>query len=308
MAITSQMVKILRDKTNAGMMDCKKALTECEGDIEKAVDWLRQKGLLTARKRSGRATKEGLVLAAESPDGQKGALVELNTETDFVAKMDSFRELTQNVANFLLEAPQAPKDVEELLAHKCPTCGKLIGELIQGAVGTTGENMKLRRFAVHSAQGGLVHSYIHMNGRLGVLINLKVEKPGAAAVELAHNLAMQIAAANPLAITVKDVPPAILARERAVYEAKADEEAEARIQKNPKKPLDKASLVAKIVEGQIKKFYSEAVLMEQPYVKEPAKSISQIVKEAAPAVGQAEVVQFARFQLGEELEGESSEG
>jgi elongation factor Ts len=303
MAITSQMVKILRDKTNAGMMDCKNALAECGGDVEKAVDWLRQKGMVTARKRAGRATKEGLVLAAESPDGQKGALVELNSETDFVAKMDSFRELTQSVANFLLEAPETPSGVDDLLGRACPACGKPIGELIQGAAGTTGENVKLRRFAVFSADRGIVHSYIHMNGRLGVLISLKAEKPGPAATELAHNLAMQVAAANPLAINVGDVPPAVLERERAVYAAKAGEEAEAKA-KNSKKPLDKASLVAKIVEGQIKKFHSEAVLMEQPFVKEPAKTVAQVVKEAAAEVGRAEVAQFARFQLGEELEGE----
>jgi elongation factor Ts len=305
MAITSQMVKILRDKTNAGMMDCKKALAECEGDVEKAIDWLRQKGLVTARKRAGRATKEGLVLAAESPDGRRGALVELNSETDFVAKMDSFRELTQSVAKFLAESPAAPADPAALLALTLPERGQTIGELIQGAIGTTGENMALRRFAVFEAD--LVHAYIHMNGRLGVLVALNVEKPGPAAQELAHNLAMQIAAANPLAIRVEDVPEAVLAREKAVYQAKAEEEAEARIQKSKGKPLDKNSLVAKIVEGQIKKFHGEAVLLEQAYVKEPGKTVTQIIKAAAGEAGQVGVAKFARFQLGEELEGESAE-
>jgi elongation factor Ts len=291
------------------MMDCKKALSECDGDIEKAVDWLRQKGLVTARKRAGRATKEGLVLAAESQDGKIGALVELNCETDFVAKMDSFRDLTLNIANFLVEAKDVPSDVASLLTQKCPKCGKIIGDLIQDSVSQTGENTKLRRFVVFKAEGGLVHSYIHMNGRLGVLVDLKAEKTGEKAVELAHNLAMQIAAANPIAVSPKDVPEAILARERAVYLAKADEEAEAKIQnqKNAKKPLDKNFLVEKIVEGQIKKFFSEAALTEQAYVKEPAKTVAQILKAAAADVGQAEVVRFARFQLGEELEGEKEE-
>jgi elongation factor Ts len=301
------MVKILRDKTNAGMMDCKKALAECEGDIERAIDWLRQKGLVSARKRAGRATKEGLVLAAESPDGQRGALVELNTETDFVAKMDSFRELTLNLANYLVNEPNTPKDVAELLTRQCPKCGQAFGEVISATAGTTGENTKLRRFVVFTAQTGLVHAYIHMNGRLGVLVNLKVAKTGPAALELAHNLALHIAAANPLAIDTQSVPSAVLEREKAVYQAKAEEEAEAKIQKNPGKPLDKATLVGKIVEGQIKKFYAEAVLLEQPFVKEPAKTVAQILKAATGEVGQAEVAQFARFQLGEELEGEKTE-
>ncbi|MDR1607850.1 MAG: translation elongation factor Ts [Deltaproteobacteria bacterium] len=317
MAITSQMVKILRDKTNAGMMDCKNALNECGGDIEKAVDWLRQKGLLTARKRAGRATKEGLVLSAESPDGQKAALVELNTETDFVAKMDSFRELTLNIANFLVASPEVPADKAALLASQCPKCGQTIGELISAAVGTTGENMNLRRFAVFSAQNGLVHSYIHMNGRLGVLVSLKIEKPGPQATELAHNLAMQIAAANPLSVTIEGIPSDILEREKTIYQAKADEEAEAKIKaqqeaaaKNPKKPakvLDKSFIAPKIFEGQLKKFYAESVLLEQPYVKEPGQTVAQIIKAAASSLGQVEVTRFARFQLGEDLEGENAE-
>ncbi|MDR0548599.1 MAG: translation elongation factor Ts [Deltaproteobacteria bacterium] len=304
MAITSQMVKTLRDKTNAGMMDCKKALAESDGDIEKAVDWLRQKGLATAQKRAGRATKEGLVLAAENPSGSKGALVELNVETDFVAKMDSFRELTANIAEYLANADDPPTDVADLLTRKCPKCGQVIGDLIQGAVGTTGENMKLRRFVVYEQTQGLVHAYIHMQGRLGVLIDLKVEKPGPKAVELAHNLAMQIAAANPISVNVADVPPAVLEREKAIYAVKAEAEAEAKVQKSAK-PLDKNFLIPKIVEGQIKKFYSEAVLLEQAYVKEPSQTVTQFLKAAKAEVGPVEVVRFARFQLGEELAGEN---
>ncbi|MDR1871120.1 MAG: translation elongation factor Ts [Deltaproteobacteria bacterium] len=314
MAITSQMVKALRDKTNAGMMDCKNALTECDGDIEKAVDWLRQKGLVTARKRSGRATKEGLVLSAETPDGQKAALVELNTETDFVAKMDSFKDLTLNIANYLLQAKDVPTDVPTLLSCTCPKCGKVIGDVINEAVGTTGENMKLRRFAVFAAEGGLVHSYIHMNGRLGVLVNLKVEKNGPQAVELAHNLAMQIAATNPLAVNASDVPQAVIEREKAVYAVKAAEEVDQKIENQKKqeqsgkkgKPLDKDQMVQRIVEGQLKKFFAEATLLEQPYVKDPAKNVSKLIQEAAKDLGAITVTQFARFQLGEEIEGESS--
>ncbi|MDR1085239.1 MAG: translation elongation factor Ts [Deltaproteobacteria bacterium] len=309
MAITSQMVKILRDKTNAGMMDCKKALTECGGDIEKAVDWLRQKGLMTARKRAGRATKEGLVLGAESSDGQISALVELNSETDFVAKMDSFRELTATIATYLVENTDTPADVAGLLTRKCPRCGQIIGELISSAVGTTGENMNLRRFAVFNAppEGGLVHTYIHMGGRLGVMVSLKAEKKGPEAVELAHNLAMQIAAANPLSIGIEHLPPEVIERERAVLTVKAEAEAKAKVEKSKGKNLDINAILPKIIEGQLKKFYSEVVLLEQPYVKEPSKNMAQVLKEAKDKVGQAEIAAFVRFQLGEELEGDAEE-
>lgn len=308
MEITSQLVKTLRDKTNAGMMDCKKALQECGGDIEKAVDWLRQKGLMTARKRAGRATKEGLVLTSVTADAKKGAVVELNSETDFVSKMDSFREIADSLVGYLAQSAEAPADVEALLAAKCPKCGETYGEVINRAVGTTGEVIRLRRFKVVKAgPQGLVHGYVHGGGRLGVLVELDVEKPGPAADELAHNLAMHVAASNPMAIRVEDLSEEYLSRERAVHQAKAREEQEEKARKNPKQkaPADLEGLLSKMVEGKMRKTFTELVLLEQPYVKDPAKNVATLVKEAARELGQVGIVSFVRFQLGEEIEGEA---
>jgi elongation factor Ts len=309
MEITAQMVKTLRDKTNAGMMDCKKALQECDGDLDKAVDWLRQKGLLTARKRAGRATREGLTLTARTPDGRKGAIVEFNTETDFVAKMESFKEITLGLADYLINAAQVPADVPALLQSQCRHCGRLFADVVSEAVGKTGENMRVRRFAVLEApEGGLVHGYVHGGGRLAVLIALKAEKPGPAVEELAHNLAMHVAAANPMTVRVEDLSAEFLAKEKAVYQAKAEAELEEKFKKaaeGGKKGPNKELIKGKIVEGQILKLHAEVVLLEQPYVKEPAKSVGEIIKDSAAQTGQVEVLSFVRFQLGEEIEGET---
>jgi elongation factor Ts len=308
MEITSQMVKKLRDKTNAGMMDCKKALNECDGDIDKAVDWLRQKGLMTARKRAGRATREGLVLTKITDDAKIGAVVELNSETDFVSKMDSFREITESLVNYLATSQDTPVDVPALLEAKCPTCGEKYSEIINRAVGTTGEVIRLRRFKViKGGPQGLVHGYIHSGGRLGVLIELNVEKPGPAAEELAHNLAMHVAAINPMAIKVEHLSEDFIAKEKAVHEAKSREELEAKAKKNPNKaPADLTSLFAKLVDGKMKKSFTELVLLEQAYIKDQTQTVAALIKEASKELGQVEVVSFVRFQLGEEIEGETT--
>jgi elongation factor Ts len=210
--------------------------------------------------------------------------------------MDSFKELTLNIAHYLVIADTTPKDVNELLERKCPECGKGIGELINAAVGTTGENMKLRRFVVFQpVEGAFVHTYIHAGGRMGVMIHLAVEKYGPEAEELAHNLAMHVAAANPLTIQIKELTPEILAKERAVYLAKIKESG---------KP---ENLWEKIVDNQMKKFYTEVVLLEQPYVKEPAKNIEALLKSYGATTGKAEIKAFVRFQLGEEIEGEKAD-
>jgi elongation factor Ts len=307
MEITSQLVKTLREKTNAGMMDCKRALGECGGDIDKAVDWLRQKGLMTARKRAGRATREGLVLTKVTGGAKIGAVVELNSETDFVSKMDSFREITESLVGYLTEAAETPADVPALLEAKCPKCGEKYGEVINRAVGTTGEVIRLRRFKVIKAgPEGLVHGYVHAGGRLGVLVELEVDKPGPAAEELAHNLAMHVAAINPMAIRVEHLSEEFLAKERAVHEAKSREELEAKSKKNPQKaPGDLSVLLAKMVDGKMKKSFTELVLLEQAYVKDPAKTVAALIKEASAELGRIEVISFVRYQLGEEIEGES---
>jgi len=294
MEISAKMVKELRDKTNSGMMDCKKALAECECDLEKAVDWLRQKGLMTARKRAGRATREGLIVAGVSPDQKKGVLVELNCETDFVAKNEAFQKLAMDIVEILLTTPSVPADVPGLLATAMNSCAGTVDDALKNLVGTIGENMNLRRFSAFEAgAGAFLHSYIHGPGRLGVIVELAAEKPGAAAEELAHNLAMHIAAANPVAITPEDVPEDILEREKNIFRAKLAESGK------PENIWDK------IMAGQVSKFYAEVVLTQQAYVRDDKKSIAQVLKEAAAECGQAAIKSFARFQLGEELPGEA---
>jgi elongation factor Ts len=289
------------------MMDCKKALIECQGDIDKAVDWLRQKGLMTARKRASRATREGLVLTKVTQDSKIGAVVELNSETDFVSKMDSFKDITQSLVGYLASAPQAPESVAELLEAKCPTCGEKFEEVINRAVGTTGEVIRLRRFKVIKAgPNGLVHGYVHAGGRLGVLIELEVEKLGPEAEALAHDLAMHIAASNPMCVKVEHLPEDFLTKEKAFHEAKSREELEEKIKKNPKMPTNIEDVLVKIVDGKMKKSFTELVLLEQSYVKDPAKTVTALIKEASKELGQIDIVSFVRFQLGEEIEGENA--
>jgi elongation factor Ts len=305
MEITSQMVKELREKTNAPMMNCKKALQESGGDLEKAVDWLRQKGLKLADVRSSRATREGRVLAAVAPDGSKAALVELNTETDFVAKMDSFNEIAQSLADYLLSADDAPADVPALLERSCPRCGQKFKDVITEAIGKTGENMKLRRFAVISApKPGLVHGYIHPGSRLAVVVALQAERPGPAVDELAHNLAMHVAWANPLALAPGDIPESVLEHERSVHRAKAAEDAEEKIAKAGAKAPPKEQLIAKMVEGQMRKYLTEVVLLEQFYIKDGGKTVAAVVKESAKELGPVSIAGYTRFQLGEAIAGE----
>lgn len=295
MEISAKMVKELRDKTNAGMMDCKQALAACECDLEKAVDWLRQKGLMTARKREGRSAREGLVAALVSPDEKRGAMVELNCETDFVAKTDAFQELAAKMAEQALEAPESAS-LDDLLNQPSRQDPEMtVGDLIKNIVGTTGENMRLRRFVRYQAGGNaIVHTYIHAGGRLGVLVELACEQKGPEAAELAHNLAMHIAAANPLAITQEAIPQELVEREKALYEAKAKESGKA------------AHLWPKIIEGNLRKFYGEVALMNQVYVKDDKKSVADVFKEAGRALGRVELKRYARFQLGEDLPGEEA--
>ncbi|MDR2725744.1 MAG: translation elongation factor Ts [Candidatus Adiutrix sp.] len=296
MEITAKMVKELREKTNAGMMDCKKALGECGGDLEKAVDWLRQKGLMTARKRAGRATREGLVAAGISADQRQGALIELNCETDFVAKNEGFQKLAADILALLLTGP-APADVAELLARPL-SAGGTVDDALKGLVGTIGENMNLRRFVSRQAQAGsLVHTYIHGPGRLGVMVELAAEKMGPPAEELAHNLAMHIAAASPLARTAEEMPDDLLEREKEIFRAKLAESGK------PENMWDK------IMVGQIKKFYSEVVLVEQAYIKDPTgkTTVAGLLSGSVGACGRTEILAYDRFQLGEELPGEARE-
>lgn len=285
MAISAQMVKDLRDKTGAGMMDCKKALDEVGGDLEKAIDWLRQKGIAKAAKKSGRATSEGLVTVAESADGMQVAMASLLCETDFVSRGEQFQALAAQVAQTVLE--KNPADAAALEAA--------VGDQVTQLIASVGENMQLGAFARYckASDCDLVGRYIHANNKIGVLVLVrcgKAESAGKPEVqELAKNLAMQIAAASPLALDAASLDPAVVEREREVYRQKALEEG---------KP---AQIVDKIAEGAVKKFQKEVCLLEQPFIRDDKKSIADVLREAGKAVGDdLTVTAFSRIQLGVE--------
>ena len=285
MAISAAMVKELREKTGAGMMDCKKALVEVDGDLEKAVDWLRQKGMAKAAKKSGRATSEGLVMAAVSADGKTVAMSALLCETDFVARGEQFEALAAKVAQSVLDSN--PADAEALKG--------LVGEDVTQLIASVGENMQLGKFARFSKKSAndVVGQYVHANSKIGVLVYLTCGKAESAAkpevLELAKNLAMQVAAASPLALDAASLDQAAVEREREVYRQKALEEG---------KP---AQIVDKIADGAVKKFQKEVCLMEQPYIRDDKKTISDIVRETGKTIGdEITVTGFERIQLAAE--------
>ena len=285
MAITAQLVKELRDMTAAGMMDCKKALVEVEGDLEKAVDWLRQKGMAKAAKKSGRATSEGLVTVAASADNMNIAMGSLLCETDFVARGEQFQAMATRVTQVILE--KAPADAAALEA--------LLGEEVTQLIASVGENMQLGKFARFSKKSAndVVGQYVHANSKIGVLVYLTCGKAESAAkpevLELAKNLAMQVAAASPLALDASSLDQAAVEREREVYRQKAIEEG---------KP---AQIVDKIADGAVKKFQKEVCLMEQPYIRDDKKTISDIVRETGKTIGdEITVTGFERIQLAAE--------
>ncbi|MDO3379398.1 translation elongation factor Ts [Geoalkalibacter halelectricus] len=288
MSITASMVAELRDKTGAGMMDCKKALTEAGGNMEEAVDLLRKKGLSAAAKKSGRVAAEGLIAAAG--EGSRGVLVEVNAETDFVAKNDAFQKFVAGVAEVVLG--EAPADVEALKALAFPGTGRNVGEELTHQIATIGENMNIRRFERFEAAPGVVASYVHGGGKIGTLVELQTEKADAEEVQaLAKQIAMHVAAANPQFLVRADVPADVLERERDIMATKAKESG---------KP---ENIIPKIVEGQLNKFYGEVCLTEQAYVIDPDQKIEQVVKALGKQIGaEIKLTGFARFQLGEGLE------
>lgn len=277
------MVKELRDKTGAGMMDCKKALQENEGDVEKALDWLRQKGIAKAAKKSGRATSEGLVTFAAANGGKTVALAAVCCETDFVARGEKFQEFAQSVSQLVLD--KNPADVPALEA--------LLGDKLQEQIAIVGENMTLGDFARIERQGpGSIGVYIHANNKIGVLVDIETHSDEAATKpafhELAKNLAMQIAAASPLAVDPSCLDQSVVEREREVYRQKALEEG---------KP---ANIVEKIVEGAVKKFHKEVCLLEQLFIRDDKKTIADVLREAGKELGgELKVIKFVRIQLGE---------
>jgi elongation factor Ts len=289
-AITAQMVKELREKTGAGMMDCKAALTETDGDMEAAVDWLRAKGLSKAAKKADRVAAEGLIAVALSP--KAGAVVEVNSETDFVARNDQFQAMVKEIAGL---AAKAGGDVKKLGAAKTSS-GKAVTDHIQEMVGKIGENMSLRRTAALKVKDGVVASYVHNSvapdlGKIGVLVALESKADKAKLAELGKQIAMHVAAASPLALTAEEIDPEVVERERAIFTEQAKESG---------KP---DNVVQKMVQGRVEKFYKESVLLKQVFVVDAEKTVEQAVAAAEKSAGAPiKVAGFVRYALGEGIE------
>ncbi len=290
--ITSAKIKELRASTGAGMMDCKKALMESNGDMEAATDWLRTKGLAAAAKKAGRIAAEGLVALAV--DGNKAALIELNSETDFVARNEQFQQLAAKIAEYAL---QTGDDLEQLKSYKCQESGKTVQEVITDAIGTIGENINLRRVAVLEEPNGIIASYIHTQvapglGKIGVLVSLQSEADNTDGLrEFGKKIAMHVAAAQPQALTREEVPADLLERERQVLVEQAMESG---------KPKE---IAEKMVEGRIRKFYSEIVLPEQVFVIDGKATVEQATQDAEKELGgKIKITGFKRFTLGEGIE------
>ncbi len=291
MAFSAQDVKDLREKTGVGMMDCKKALTASDGDIEKAVDWLREKGLAAAEKKAGRIAAEGMAYATVI-DGV-GVAVEVNSESDFVAKNEKFTEYVSNVAAVV--AKENPADVEALMACAYPG-GGTVEQAQQEKVLVIGENIKVRRFARYAT--GLSVPYVHMGGRIGVIVNMEVSagleaKPEV--LELGKDVAMQIAAMNPTYCDKSEVDPSVLEKEKEILIIQAKEDP-----KNANKP---ENILEKMVTGRVGKYYEENCLLQQQYVKGDKESVEKHVAEVAKAAGgTVKVLGFTRFEKGEGIE------
>ena len=288
--ITAALVKDLREKTGAGMMDCKRALTESAGDMEAATDWLRKKGLSAAVKKGGRVAAEGLVAVAST--GTKAAMVEVNSETDFVGRNEAFQALVEGIAQVALEVGD---DVEAIRAAHYPGTGRTVSEEITHAIATIGENMTLRRAKVMTVPHGVVATYVHNVlkpglGKIGVLVAVESTNEAAALDTLGRQVGMHVAATAPSALDIGSVAPADLERERTVLTDKArqDGKEEARI--------------PKIVDGQIRKFYQQVVLLEQAWVHDGKTAVRDVMKGAG-----ATLAGFERFKVGEGIEKQSDD-
>ena len=287
MAITASMVKELREMTGAGMMECKKALTEADGDMDKAVDVLRTRGLAAVAKKAGRATNEGTVMALVSDDAKVGALVELNCETDFVGMNEKFKAYAEKIAKAALAAK--PADVDALKAAVID--GETVEEIVTDCIHVMGENTQLARFAV--VEAGAVASYIHGGGKIGVLVTFDVDGIDATSEDFVHygrDVAMQVAAVNPIAATREDVPADVVEHEMGIYKAQAAESG---------KP---ENIQEKIATGRLEKFFKEQCLAEQEFVKNPDQTVNEYTAEAAKKLGGSiKITGFKRFQLGEAI-------
>jgi elongation factor Ts len=294
--ITASLVKELREKTGAGMMDCKKALGETQGDLEKAVDWLRTKGLSAAAKKAGRVAAEGLVGVVAS--GTRGAIIEVNAETDFVGRNDLFQKFVADSAKLALDNGG---DLAKVAAAPYPGTGRDVQGELTHLIATIGENMSLRRAGMLSVSDGVVASYMHNKvapdlGKIGVLVALESTGDKTKLEALAKQLAMHVASANPQSLTVADLDKAAVERERAVLTEKAGQSGKA------------ADIVAKMVEGGIRKFHQEVVLLEQAFIMDGKTKVSKVVDDAAKQVGApVRLAGYLRFGLGEGIEKRSED-
>ncbi|WP_421865591.1 translation elongation factor Ts [Parvibaculum sp.] len=294
--ITASMVKELRDKTGAGMMDCKSALNESGGDMEAAVDWLRTKGLAKAAKKAGRVAAEGLI--GVIANGTAGAVVEVNSETDFVARNEQFQKMVSDIAAIALANDG---DFDKLVAAEFPGTSKSVQDHVTEMVGTIGENMNVRRAGYISVSEGVVSAYVHNQvvpglGKIGVLVGLESSGDKTKLAELGRQIAMHIAATNPLATRKEEMDQSVVDRERNVLIAEAKESG---------RP---DNIIEKMVEGRIRKFYEEVVLLSQAFVVDPDNTVEKAVKAAEADIGApVTVVGFVRFALGEGIEKEESD-
>jgi elongation factor Ts len=277
MAVTSELVKKLRDKTGAGMMDCKKALEESNGDLEKAIEVLRKKGAATAAKRADKTANEGIIVSKVSDDAKHGILVEINCETDFVARGEDFVAFANSVAQIVFD--KSPKTVEELLTLSHPN-GKTVADALSDLVGKVGEKTEIRRIFIVNTDGAFLESYIHMGSKLGVLVEFAAEYTPANKT-IARDIAMQVAAMNPIVVSRDKVSKELLDKEVEIYRQQA---------KNEGKP---DQIAEKIATGRLEKYFQEVVLLEQSFIKDAGKAVRDLL---SPNVT---VKQFKRFQLGE---------
>jgi elongation factor Ts len=287
--ITAKSVKELREATGAGMMDCKNALVETEGNIEKAMDFLREKGLAAAAKKAGRVASEGVVNSYVSNDMTKGSLVEVNSETDFVAKTDAFKAFVAGIAKDIVDG--APADMDALLAQASGAdASKTVNDIVTEQVATIGENISPRRFANYATDSGAVETYIHMGGKIGVMVEFgcgadKLKDAGFKA--FMHDVAMHIAATSPKFVTTNEVPADEIAKEKEILRAQALNEGK------PEKIVDK------MVEGRINKYFNQVCLMNQEFVKDSDKKIKNVVAEQGEDVS---IKRFTRYEMGEGIE------
>ena len=280
--IGATLVKELRERTGAGMMDCKKVLVEADGDLERGAELLRERGIVKARGKSGRVTSEGRIATSVSDDGRAAALIEVNCETDFVAKTGEFQEFCEQLCD--LARDEQPDDLDALASMRLGNGS--VEERLTAMIAKLGENVRVRRFGrLQATENACISSYVHAGGKIGALVHVEAEDPSdSKVIELGHNLCLHVTATNPLGVSREDIPAREVERERNALRAQAEAEG---------KP---PQIIEKMVEGRLRKFFQEVALLEQPLVMDPDTTVAK----AAQAVG-AKVVALRRFQLGEEL-------